>query len=1173
MNVKNRFLSFVIAGTALTANAFDASYYSSSSRLSEGRWVKIKVEENGIQQISFKQLRSWGFGDPSKVAVFGYGGQLLSNDELTTSQPDDLPRQHSIISNDRILFYGESGAGAVLETTQSPYYVAPYRGMASDEGYYFLTETDEPSPIQSIAHENNPNLTATDTHVCVQIFEEDSTSPVSAGRHLFGTSFHNMTAVDITFDIYDQANNSAQISSYWVGVPTNGGNGRLTLTCYSGDDNSMPSTGGSTNISLAFNNSNRDYLEFLGGESKFSRTLNPNSTKFKVRASRSISYNYLANDYIGLGYQRFNRMRDFAELPMTFTTINNKTPIKIYDATAETQIWDVSSPASCAPYESSFDAENSTALFSYKKAAGSTLNNRAIAFQPSSEHHEVYYAGEVANQSIHSAETPNLLIIASDVCYDQALRLADIHRSKLGHKVLVVKQDEIFNEFSSGTPSPIAYRRLAKMFYDRNPQTFHSLLLFGAGSFDNRGKLNPSDILKKEGVLLMTYPVGDFGPMANYTTSYTSDAYFGLLEDGFSGAIISTKTTPKLSTSQIAAHKMSISVGRIPAQTYTKAANAVDKIEHYLNHLPTADTANKAIIMTDSGNQDMHLLDGEAVDRSLSSESPNMTLVKAYDALFPWKNTLSKENIQMKSLIKSYLEQGVGFFSYSGHSSYLSLQSTANWLANYWLSINHEYFPIGMLSSCDTYPFDVLKRNQCEEIVYKPDGGLIGIIGACRTVFQDRNRTLSLNVAKAYSRSTASTMTGDIFRQGFNTTIETYKNYDQGRLNTLCYNFCGDPALPLYQAAQNIVIETINGEDVAASEPAGSGSNETVAKIQLKSMAANQITGYIKKADNQIDADFNGTVTISMYEAPKIMKTLAKLSGNKGNGGDSVGRQITVDYDMLMQTVAKVENGRFNAEIYPTAISREGDYNRITFYAYNADRTLAAKGATTAARVSLAENSLATPEDTDAPEIKEFYIDSPAFNDGDCVDGAFTLHATIAPDQSGLKVSSSQISTGSRITIDSDHHFPLYASIVKEGVDGETIIDIPVDNLTDGRHTASITAIDNLGNSSSREISFFVANRSYAAELGVEQMPARVEATISLSHNLPATPTGRLIIEDANGRLVKVFDNFGETATWDLFDNDGNPVADGVYTARAMVRAGMKFAATQPVDIIVLQKQ
>ena len=92
---------------------------------------------------------------------------------------------------------------------------------------------------------------------------------------------------------------------------------------------------------------------------------------------------------------------------------------------------------------------------------------------------------------MHADSTYDYVIIvpASGKLTAQAERLAEIHRSMRKLRVKVVRADQIFNEFSSGTPDASAYRRYLKMLYDRASSTADApryLLLFGNCTFDNR---------------------------------------------------------------------------------------------------------------------------------------------------------------------------------------------------------------------------------------------------------------------------------------------------------------------------------------------------------------------------------------------------------------------------------------------------------------------------------------------------------------------------------------------------------------------------------------------------------------------------------------------------------------------------------------------------------------
>ena len=74
------------------------------SQLSSGRWVKLRVSDNGIHMLTHARLRGLGFDDPGKVRLFGYGGHPLSESD-TDSWIDDLCEVPLWRIDDRLLFY------------------------------------------------------------------------------------------------------------------------------------------------------------------------------------------------------------------------------------------------------------------------------------------------------------------------------------------------------------------------------------------------------------------------------------------------------------------------------------------------------------------------------------------------------------------------------------------------------------------------------------------------------------------------------------------------------------------------------------------------------------------------------------------------------------------------------------------------------------------------------------------------------------------------------------------------------------------------------------------------------------------------------------------------------------------------------------------------------------
>ena len=124
-----------------------------------------------------------------------------------------------------------------------------------------------------------------------------------------------------------------------------------------------------------------------------------------------------------------------------------------------------------------------------------------------------------------------MIIITAPKLKEQADRLAEYRRTNDGLLVEVVTAEQVYNEFSSGTPDGTAYRLLMKMFYDRSVTKGRApsyLLLFGDGANDNRGK---NSYVWKSSVLencLLTY---QSEPSLNETESYVCDDYFGFLDD------------------------------------------------------------------------------------------------------------------------------------------------------------------------------------------------------------------------------------------------------------------------------------------------------------------------------------------------------------------------------------------------------------------------------------------------------------------------------------------------------------------------------------------------------------------------------------------------------------------------------------------------------------------
>src|SRR5574344_1837350 len=72
---------------SLNSETASVSRYAAHSVLSSGKWAKIRVAKEGVYALTKSFLSSLGFGDMSKVKVYGYGGRR-ENDKISYGDVD-----------------------------------------------------------------------------------------------------------------------------------------------------------------------------------------------------------------------------------------------------------------------------------------------------------------------------------------------------------------------------------------------------------------------------------------------------------------------------------------------------------------------------------------------------------------------------------------------------------------------------------------------------------------------------------------------------------------------------------------------------------------------------------------------------------------------------------------------------------------------------------------------------------------------------------------------------------------------------------------------------------------------------------------------------------------------------------------------------------------------------
>lgn len=1133
------------AATAFTSAGYPQSYYKNSSVLATGHWVKITVDGEGIFQVSYDDLRAWGFSDPSKVSVFGYSPLADISGEFTDTHVDDLPMTASMHTADgRILFYGESDAKMHIKGMKA---TSVTRNYYDRRGVYFLSDS-QPSKAVPVTSYKPSTQSIRRAHYHLEFIENEAHNPGEGGVYYHDTPMEPGDSRTYTFHIkdfapsnsgldsegyfrYDFARNSSSRSHLTTTLPTN------VNTTYSNDGDCSANT----NSLLYTPGYGSVYFKPLDTSST---SLQDEDVSFTVTNTPGSNIVYTAIDRATLCYPRSSRLGDERQLLMhIYQAVPSGQRFEISDTPANTVAWNVDNPFNITSYEVRRDATDGPGAMRIALPHVYNLQTgpcRIVVFAPDAAHPSATYAGEVANTNIHGSETPEMVIITTATLESEARRLAALHEQYQGMKVGVFVQDDIFNEFSSGVSTPMAYRRMVKMFYDREPDVLKYLLLYGSGSWDNRGiVIEPTD-------RLLTFQAELVDHARDAHRNYTTDQVFGMVADDYDPDNI--HYTPA-----------QIVVGRMNLTTPVQAQSANTKIEQFFNNSPTAANYLRAIISSDQGNSNAHFQQSEESGALLAGKLPGMTLTRGHVVLYPTTDEITDAH---KVLMQAF-ERGQGLFAYCGHGSAPKITGVNLLTIG---QVNEEPFDtpcFAFLSSCDMFCFD-RSTSLMDALLATTRGGIIGGVGACRSVYLEYNQNIYLAVCDEYASAVPGTTYGQLFTQGRNKLVTSGGLSSARVTNALCYNYIGDPALPMPVPGYKVVIDRINGQAYDSS-----------ASVALPPLSKVRISGHIVRNDGKDASGFNGTGLLEVYDTPTKSAEVTVGSGDKVENVST-----TLDHTPVHENVFSVSGGAFEFDFVLPELNVTGSVNRMVLTAKDTETGDLAAGTATNAAVTDVADDFVPSLDPSAPEITAFYIDSPDFRAGDTTGPKFTVHAEITPPESGIHIAKSGLGTTLGLTFDVSTKYTDLFNTATYTPEGNLLIKKDFNNVVDGHHSLSLTVNNNLGKTSTADLEFYTISGELSGTLTCESDVAATDpsttivrrtAELDLVHEHESAPDCRLLIFDSAGNTVFTKSGVSFPFSWDLRGNDGTAVADGRYTAKVMLRSGTVYGATAPVGFTVIK--
>ena len=784
----------------------------------------------------------------------------------------------------------------------------------------------------------------------------------------------------------------------------------------------------------------------------------------------------------------------------------------------------------------------------------------------SGSHPAATYVKNIANQDLHADGQADLVIIipASRTLLKQAQRLKEFHESHDGMRVNIVAADQLYNEFSSGTPDANAYRRYLRMLQDRAATEADMpkyLLLFGDCVWDNRMLTADCKRFDPDDFLLVYESENSFSE----TVCYAGDSWMGILAEG--------------AGSDARRELQDVGVGRFPVTTVAEAKIMVDKTINYSKNQNGGAWQNTIMFMGDDGNDNIHMKDVDSVANSVGRDYPNFLIKKVmWDAYTRESSATGNTYPEVSKIIRQQQANGALVMDYGGHGSATLISHESVLGLSDFSESRTSNLPLWVTAACDIMPFDGVTETIGEAAVLNEKGGAVAFYGTARTVFTSANkyinhafmkRVLSLQDGKPIALGEAHRLAQNDVMLGTNRyptptredPNKTSPEQDNSE-NHLQYSLLGDPALSLNLPTAQVVVDEIDGVAV------GSGTMPTV-----KAGSVIKMKGHVAGVEG-----FNGVVTATVRDTQE--EITCKLNNTSGDGAEVAFKYLDRT-KTLYHGSDSIRNGQFELTFaVPKDINYADGQGMINLYALNTDKTIRANGSCDQFIVG---GSAEAKNDSVGPSIY-CYLNSPSFVDGGNVNSTPYFVAEIK-DKDGINAAGSGIGHDLQLVIDGDmaktytlnnnfsYDFGTYTS-------GSTFYSIP--ELEEGPHRLQFRAWDIQNNSSTAVLHFNVVKglRPQLFNIGVTNNPARTSTTFIISHDRMESNMDVVIeLFDAAGRQMWRHAESGVSATgnytvdWDLSVDGGRPLQTGVYLYRVKVSSEGSSYVSKTKKLIVISNR
>jgi hypothetical protein len=668
-------------------------------------------------------------------------------------------------------------------------------------------------------------------------------------------------------------------------------------------------------------------------------------------------------------------------------------------------------------------------------------------------------------------------------------------------KTVVVKIQDVFDEFSCGMYDPVAIRDFLKYAYEnwQRPPAF--VMLVGDGDYDPKNILNKTD--KNWIPTFHTAELDDID-------SRVTDSWFTYIAGN--DAV------------------MDMGIGRIPARSLAEVEAYVNKVFKYETSPVFGAWRNTAVMVADdeygqgvvpSSIETVHIEDTETLVERYAPKY--FDLKKVYLTEYAAVQSASISGVRKPTATEALLRlvnNGALLINYAGHGN------TEVWAHERVLDLpvdfnriqNGDRQALWIAATCTFGKYDMPERQSfSEDLVLAPGRGAIAALATSRDVYASSNATLN----QAYYRHFFGNNQQISARLG--TAMMKARAETGATINDEKFHVLGDPSLRL-------------------AIPRYTANITSITPDTIKALAVMTVKGKVQRDGADWPA-FNGTVRLEALDSRREVTYRSPAGFN-------------ISYDLpgnsLFRGEAPVKNGAFTVQFFvPKDITYGGSAGRLSLYF--TDNKFDGNGFRGNLPVGGTSGNVV---DRAGPKINIGFAGVDNFQPGGVVGANPTLRVVLSDTLSGINITGE---IGHKITLALDGQTDSKIDVTDlfnydSGSFTRGSIVYPLGNLADGRHTVEIKAWDNLNNSNSAAVEFVVrAGSRFAIEKeSVMNYPNPLRNRTTFTFVMgPGDADVRIKIFTLSGRLIRTLDEMGRSGfnqiDWDGRDEDGDELANGVY--------------------------